>query len=548
MANSPSNAPAATRGGLHWRVERSAETATRKTKQCFCLCCNTETQHTALPLEPLSRFKPSAMAPPSHTASTAGAIKRIAKEIAHIQNGSDLSLAVACRDDDVRQLHALIVGPPETPYEFGFFEFIFKFPRDYPIKSPHVTCITTNSGRTRFGPNIYNTGKVCLSILGTWHGEKGEEWSSAQGLESVLLSIQSLMSSNPMENEPGFEEFKLVHPEAKAYAWKIQHETLRISVIERMEKILKIEAKQPKTWTPVIKRKETTAGSPSSKDDDNDDPNEDDIDDLDENPDLYEYDAMATYNRLNPAPWDPFADLLCRRFLWYYDSYIAAIDKASPRQKDGTAFPTASFEYGGNGMPGAYAYENLRLRLDDIRAALSAECTAWTTAGAAQVAAQTQLATQLAFQFTQLQHHYSQPQSNSGARLDLSLPNKTNPFAWRLTLFGAPSTNLDAGVFNIALTIPPTFPAAWPRVYVETPIFHARVSATTGALAYFPTKPDEIASHVAAIVAAIEDAEPKFEPRAAVNPEAAALLWGDEGGRKVYRRRLRRSAQESSEF
>lgn len=42
----------------------------------------------------------------------------------------------------------------------------------------------------------------------TWRGERGEEWSSAQGLESILISIQSLMSSNPYENEPGFEDAK----------------------------------------------------------------------------------------------------------------------------------------------------------------------------------------------------------------------------------------------------------------------------------------------------------------------------------------------------
>lgn len=50
---------------------------------------------------------------------------------------------------------------------------------------------------------------MCLSILGTWRGERpGEEWSSAQGLESILISIQSLMSSNPYENEPGYENKK----------------------------------------------------------------------------------------------------------------------------------------------------------------------------------------------------------------------------------------------------------------------------------------------------------------------------------------------------
>lgn len=45
-----------------------------------------------------------------------------------------------------------------------------------------------------------------LTMARTWRGERGEEWSSAQGLESILLSIQSLLSSNPYENEPGFED------------------------------------------------------------------------------------------------------------------------------------------------------------------------------------------------------------------------------------------------------------------------------------------------------------------------------------------------------
>ena len=33
-----------------------------------------------------------------------------------------VALAVACRDVDVRNVKALIIGPPGTPYEFGFFE------------------------------------------------------------------------------------------------------------------------------------------------------------------------------------------------------------------------------------------------------------------------------------------------------------------------------------------------------------------------------------------------------------------------------------------
>ena len=48
-------------------------------------------------------------------ANTNGAIARIAKEIASAQKGTDLSIAVACRDSDVRNVRALIIGPPETP-------------------------------------------------------------------------------------------------------------------------------------------------------------------------------------------------------------------------------------------------------------------------------------------------------------------------------------------------------------------------------------------------------------------------------------------------
>ncbi|TPX37201.1 hypothetical protein SmJEL517_g01121 [Synchytrium microbalum] len=84
-----------------------------------------------------------------------------------------------------------------------------------------------------------NSGKVCLSILGTWRGEAGEQWSSAHGLLSVLISIQSLMSDKPYVNEPGFEnpppsDQKLVDD----YNKKIMHETLRVSVCDRLEAYL----------------------------------------------------------------------------------------------------------------------------------------------------------------------------------------------------------------------------------------------------------------------------------------------------------------------
>lgn len=64
------------------------------------------------------------------------------------------------------QIHALITGPFDTPYEGGFFLFLFRCPPDYPIHPPRVKLMTTGNNTVRFNPNFYRNGKVCLSILG----------------------------------------------------------------------------------------------------------------------------------------------------------------------------------------------------------------------------------------------------------------------------------------------------------------------------------------------------------------------------------------------
>jgi hypothetical protein len=42
----------------------------------------------------------------------------------------------------------------------------------------------------RFNPNLYNCGKVCLSLLGTWSGAKGETWDPSA---SSMLQVPALL-------------------------------------------------------------------------------------------------------------------------------------------------------------------------------------------------------------------------------------------------------------------------------------------------------------------------------------------------------------------
>jgi hypothetical protein len=49
--------------------------------------------------------------------------------------------------------------------------------KGHPLAVPsQVSITTTGGGSVRFNPNLYNCGKVCLSLLGTWSGGQGESW------------------------------------------------------------------------------------------------------------------------------------------------------------------------------------------------------------------------------------------------------------------------------------------------------------------------------------------------------------------------------------
>ncbi|KAH8676325.1 ubiquitin-conjugating enzyme E2Z [Xylariales sp. PMI_506] len=453
-------------------------------------------------------------------------IIRITKEISDLQKNSDLSLAVAFRDCDVRNVRALIIGPHETPYEFGFFEFAVKFNREYPRKSPSVTATTTNGGRCRFNPNIYANGKVCLSILGTWRGERGEEWSAAQGLESILLSIQSLMSGNPYENEPGFEDAN--EPSDKKnqqdYVAKIRHETLRISIIQRLEEYLGISNVITGPSRSQAEREEYEL-------DFNDDDDDDDY--IDE----------------SCLPWEPFKDLVKQRFLWYYDSYLAAIEKVKKddekdgQQKDGQQFSRMPFEGSSNTMEGKFNYTDLERRLRKIKAALEAEAEAWAAEGLLPKHKDGTVAVNLTRQFEQIKESYKRGDMSHHIELE-----KGNPFVWSLTYFGRPMTNLDGGLFRIKLRFSPRFPEEQPRVKFETKIFHHRI-ATDGTPCYFPdpSRREDVKKHIEGIIDALEEENPPYDPRTLISPEAHQLFWGTPEQRKIYNRRLRRSVQQSLE-
>jgi ubiquitin-protein ligase len=145
------------------------------------------------------------------TKPTSGCLKRISTEIpslvSNLPINVDASIFLIIDENNPRAMRAMITGPPDTPYDSCCYIFDIYLPPDYPIEGPKVKLLNTNGNR--INPNLYQCGKVCLSILGTYVGpttSQTERWNSQSTLYQVLISIQSqILVEEPYFNEPGFQ-------------------------------------------------------------------------------------------------------------------------------------------------------------------------------------------------------------------------------------------------------------------------------------------------------------------------------------------------------
>ncbi|XP_053613474.1 baculoviral IAP repeat-containing protein 6 isoform X2 [Plodia interpunctella] len=138
-------------------------------------------------------------------------MKRLAQEAATLATSLPLSYSssvfVRTDTDRLDVMKVLITGPSDTPYANGCFILDVYFPAEYPAVPMLINLETTGRHSVRFNPNLYNDGKVCLSVLNTWHGRPEEKWNAhTSSFLQVLVSIQSLiLVPEPYFNEPGYE-------------------------------------------------------------------------------------------------------------------------------------------------------------------------------------------------------------------------------------------------------------------------------------------------------------------------------------------------------
>ncbi|KAI0257678.1 hypothetical protein BJV78DRAFT_1164298 [Lactifluus subvellereus] len=136
-------------------------------------------------------------------------LTRLQKEYRALSTSLPESIIVRAYEDRSDLLRSLIIGPENTPYEDAPFVIDWMLDSDFPQSPPIAHFLSWTNGNGR-GANLYEEGKVCLSILGTWAGDRNESWSPARSsLLQALVSIQGLvLVKEPWFCEPAYDKLR----------------------------------------------------------------------------------------------------------------------------------------------------------------------------------------------------------------------------------------------------------------------------------------------------------------------------------------------------
>jgi ubiquitin-conjugating enzyme E2 R len=120
---------------------------------------------------------------------------------------------------------ALIVLNPDSLYHGGYFKAKMTFPKDYPYSPPTFKFL-----RPLFHPNIYPDGRLCISILhqpgeDEMSGESAaERWNPSQRVESVLISVLSLLDDAEVSSPANVDAGVMLRKEPDAYKQMVKRD------------------------------------------------------------------------------------------------------------------------------------------------------------------------------------------------------------------------------------------------------------------------------------------------------------------------------------
>jgi len=124
--------------------------------------------------------------------------RRLQKELVKVHHGLPPGITfVSLINENVYEWLMDIRVLDDNPlYKDQFFRLQFSFPSAYPIHPPEVVFLKDKDHPIPMHPHVYSNGVICLNVLGL------EDWSPVQSVESLCLSLQSMLTDNTKNERP----------------------------------------------------------------------------------------------------------------------------------------------------------------------------------------------------------------------------------------------------------------------------------------------------------------------------------------------------------
>ena len=145
-------------------------------------------------------------------------IKVIKKNYDQFSKNPIEGISIGFNEDNIFKWDVVIIGSNDSFYESSVFNAEIEFPKDYPLNPPTFVFKTKI-----FHPNIYEDGRVCISILhppgnDEFGYEKAEErWRPVHTFSSIILSIISLLNDPNDESPANINAAKIWREDKKEF-------------------------------------------------------------------------------------------------------------------------------------------------------------------------------------------------------------------------------------------------------------------------------------------------------------------------------------------
>jgi ubiquitin-conjugating enzyme E2 C len=120
------------------------------------------------------------------------ATKRLQNDLMTLMSKPVSGISAFPCGDNMCEWTATILGPVGTPYVGLKMKLTMSFPAQYPLVPPVVLFKTPI-----YHPNVDFSGRICLDIL-------KDQWSSVYSVETILLSLQSLLGEPNWYNSSSY--------------------------------------------------------------------------------------------------------------------------------------------------------------------------------------------------------------------------------------------------------------------------------------------------------------------------------------------------------